>query len=844
MSTPRRVADIRRGAGSSEPSFLTALGNTLYFSANDDSSGGELWKTDGTNTSRVADIGTGREWSSPENLTAVGNILYFTANDGITGQELWKTNGSTTSRVADIRPGNSDSSPSNLTAVGNTLYFWANDGITGHELWKTDGSTTSRIADISPGRASSQLSNFTAVGKTLYFINDKNDTIEGEIWKTDGTTTSLFYSRKYSTLSNLTSFRDIFYFSDTYGHALWKIDGSTTSYVLDQPGAYPIYSNLRDFTVAGTTLYFIAEDYDTGRELWKSDGITATRITDINPGPNSAFPLSERNSISPIRAIGNTLFFPANDGSRGIELWKTDGITTTLVADILPGSASSEPSDLTVAGNTLFFKASDGMNNWNLWKTDGITTTRVSTLALTEPQQQGDRDNKSIISIGQTLFFSAKDGSGEELWALDLAESSAPVITLTLSSPSVTEDGSTNLLYTFSRTGSNTSPLTVNYTVAGTATLGTDYSGIAATPAVKTVTFAANSSTATVSVDPTADTTIEANETVALTLATDTGYTIGTTAAVVGTILNDDLPLITLAVAPTTGVSEDGTTNLVYTFSRTGATTTALTVNYTVSGTATPGTDYTGIARGGSTKKVSFAAGSNTATVTVDPTADTTGESNETVALTLATGAGYTIGTTSAVSATILNDDLIGTNANDSLTGTTLDEVLFGAAGNDILQGGEGQDRLDGGPGSDVLTGGAGNDSFFFRPKQSLLPTPDRLTDFAIGADKLGLLSASGSPRPAPSAFSRASDNAATSLAALVAAVFSDANGATTGNQALASRSAALVVATAPAIAGTYLLINDAKAGFQASNDLVVNLTGLTGSFPALGSIPVSAWFL
>ncbi|TYT72527.1 calcium-binding protein, partial [Microcystis aeruginosa KLA2] len=93
------------------------------------------------------------------------------------------------------------------------------------------------------------------------------------------------------------------------------------------------------------------------------------------------------------------------------------------------------------------------------------------------------------------------------------------------------------------------------------------------------VTFAANSSTATVTVDPTADTTVESDETVILTLATGTGYTVGTTTAVTGTIANDDvtLPSITLAVSPSS-VTEDGTTNLVYTFTRTGVTTNALTV--------------------------------------------------------------------------------------------------------------------------------------------------------------------------------------------------------------------------------------------------------------------------
>ncbi|MFM7406581.1 MAG: lectin-like protein, partial [Cuspidothrix sp.] len=182
-----------------------------------------------------------------------------------------------------------------------------------------------------------------------------------------------------------------------------------------------------------------------------------------------------------------------------------------------------------------------------------------------------------------------------------------PSITIAVSPTSVTEDGTPNLIYTFTRTGVTTNALTVNYTVGGTATIGTDYTGIATAGTTKTVTFAAGSSTATVTVDPTADTTIESDETVALTLASGTGYTIGTTNAVTGTITNDDFPSITLAVSPAS-VLEDGTPNLVYTFTRTGATTSALTVNYSIAGTA-DATDYTG-ATPGTGKTITFAAGS------------------------------------------------------------------------------------------------------------------------------------------------------------------------------------------------------------------------------------------
>ena len=394
-----------------------------------------------------------------------------------------------------------------------------------------------------------------------------------------------------------------------------------------------------------------------------------------------------------------------------------------------------------------------------------------------------------------------------------------PSITLAVSPTSgVTEDGTANLLYTFSRTGPTTSALTVNYTVAGNASLGTDYTGIAATPATKSITFAAGSANATVTVDPTADATIEADETVALTLAIGNGYSIGTPAAVVGTIKNDD-PSITLAIAPSTGVTEDGTANLLFTFSRTGPTNSALTVNYTVAGNASLGTDYTGIAATPVTKSITFAAGSRVAKITVNPKADIQAEGNETVSLRLVKGSSYTVGTTAAVSGTIRNDDFIGTAANNILRGTTT------------------ADYIDGGAGTDTLTGLAGADRFAFRFSQASITAPDRITDFAFASDKITLVSTTGARLPLPTAFSRATDNAAaTTLLQLANRVFTDANGALAGNQPLAANGVALVRATNSAIAGTYLLINDSTASLNASNDLLINLTGYSGTLPALGS--------
>src|SRR5207244_9493378 len=102
----------------------------------------------------------------------------------------------------------------------------------------------------------------------------------------------------------------------------------------------------------------------------------------------------------------------------------------------------------------------------------------------------------------------------------DTATVTAPVVSVAVSPASVLEDGATNVTYTFTRTGNLCQALTVNFTVSGTADAATDYALTGADSFVSrtgTLTFAANSSTATVTIDPMPDSTFEPNETAIVT---------------------------------------------------------------------------------------------------------------------------------------------------------------------------------------------------------------------------------------------------------------------------------------------------------------------------------------
>jgi large repetitive protein len=127
-------------------------------------------------------------------------------------------------------------------------------------------------------------------------------------------------------------------------------------------------------------------------------------------------------------------------------------------------------------------------------------------------------------------------GSYFELESFTLNVSAGPSVSISVAPSSVSEDGATNLVYTVTRSLNLGSPTTVNITTSGTATPGTDYTGN-----VATVTIPSGATTATITINPTIDTSIEANETVILTVAAGSGYAVGAPSSATGTILNDDV---------------------------------------------------------------------------------------------------------------------------------------------------------------------------------------------------------------------------------------------------------------------------------------------------------------
>src|SRR6185295_10805549 len=147
----------------------------------------------------------------------------------------------------------------------------------------------------------------------------------------------------------------------------------------------------------------------------------AYRVKDINPGSGDGVDVFGQTSTGccvaeEIAVIGETLYFAANDGTHGLELWKTDGTEagTLLVKDIRPGLSSSGPDDFTVVGSVIFFRADDGVHGYELWKTDGtaagtglVKDVNPGPASGLGPSEEFKR--LSAASLSSLLFFIGND---------------------------------------------------------------------------------------------------------------------------------------------------------------------------------------------------------------------------------------------------------------------------------------------------------------------------------------------------------------------------------------------------------------------------------------------------
>ncbi|MFT3784974.1 MAG: hypothetical protein QM770_02250 [Tepidisphaeraceae bacterium] len=302
-----------------------------------------IWISDGT-LAGTKQIATGISIATASSSASAGGFTYFRGSSTAAGRELYRTDGNTVTLVKDVVAGGGDSNPELITAVGNKVVYVATVAATGRELYVSDGTSagTGLLKDINPGSAESSVDQLATVGNKVVFRAYDGDPVNSytrELWSTDGT---LAGTKKIAKVT-IDSYQEAL---ASNGRLLFRGTDHNQSpateriFITDGDAVTPIYAissgiDAHYFISLNGVVYFDETDATSGMELWRSNGTTigTIKVVDINPGVGNSSPTD-------FTSTSNGLFFIADDGSHGRELWFAGGAKADAVAI---GQGSNRP---------------------------------------------------------------------------------------------------------------------------------------------------------------------------------------------------------------------------------------------------------------------------------------------------------------------------------------------------------------------------------------------------------------------------------------------------------------------------------------------------------------------
>lgn len=300
----------------SNPSGFVEINGRVYFNAQSNGAGYELWASDGTpeGTYQVKDInpGTSSSWSGQlQNqlnvrrvMAAHNGLIYFAAQSSGTSPtvpELYKTDGTSagTEQVVDLNPGSAGSLPDLLTSTPQGLFFAATVSAganpPGRELFITDGTAagTRLVKNITAGAGQTSFGAMCAVGGAstgapagVVFACRPNDTSLNQLWFSDGTDagtvrlgTNLTIETQFATTfpPALLPHRGRAYFVATTNNnptlrEVWRTDGTQAgtcmlANVIPDPSPSITGDHGKLLTLANNRLFVVLESPMWGREV-------------------------------------------------------------------------------------------------------------------------------------------------------------------------------------------------------------------------------------------------------------------------------------------------------------------------------------------------------------------------------------------------------------------------------------------------------------------------------------------------------------------------------------------------------------------------------------------------
>ena len=377
----------------------------------------------------------------------------------------------------------------------------------------------------------------------------------------------------------------------------------------------------------GTVTYGISPNLPTGLSFSTSNGAITGSANTFAANTSYTITATDANGQSDSYSVNIEVTKLRWTSARPGDTTVTVGQEVNLTAPVHVGAFSGISGySISPAASNLPAGVTFNSNNGQIWGTTSAAKAQTAfTVTLT--------DNASPPqSISYTVNITVNN--------------STPTVSFASAASALSEGvGTHNVVLNISP--APTAATTVRYGVTGTAVNGTDFSTL-----FGTVHVAKGVTTVNIPVTITDDSVDDDDETIILTLSSASGYTAGSANTHTITIAdNDTTPQVTFASATSNPAESVGTHNVVLNLNP-APTAASTTIRYAVTGTAVGGDDFTVLSG-----TVQVSAGATTVNIPVTITDDAVDDDDETIILTLSNASGYTVGSASAHTITIADND-------------------------------------------------------------------------------------------------------------------------------------------------------------------------------------------
>jgi ELWxxDGT repeat protein len=586
---PVLVGQVNTSFNGSNIGMITNVKGIVYFNANDGTKQG-LYRVDPKTgvPARLSDMiifTANTQNGISANIVNIGDNDYFLANRG--DKQLWKIDrisgvvskviptglpANFSFEIGEPSTGNDFRAVNNSLAVGGSLYFRGNG-----QVWKFDPTTNNASPISIPNQVSYFPGELHQLGNTLFFKTNSNSSGQ-ELYQVDGGsgTATLasdpkFASGKYVIDdNNFVDVDGVIHFTTNYGGEIWKLDPAGKAILAGTIKGAGVTSEPVNFTSVNGTLYFIFDDGINKGQVWKlnSDSSVAA-VTTIAPNPTY-----QKTFVENLTAIGDKLYFTANDQQYGEEVRELDPLTGTMTTlDISAGLYGSDPASSSLGSKiinvngTPYFASSvkpDGVSYYEdrIFKIasaetivpNPVTPVTPTTPVVTPPTTTPVTPTTPVVTPPTTTPVTSTPPTTPPTPFTPTTPVTpiepAIIVTAVDKTAAETKTGETanSGQFLLTRKGDVSAAQEVSYLLSGSATNGTDYQKLTGK-----ATFAAGATTTTVDIKNIVDDKIyEGNETVFLSIVPNDQAS-GGAFKIVSNLSND--AILNKLLGDTTGLS-------------------------------------------------------------------------------------------------------------------------------------------------------------------------------------------------------------------------------------------------------------------------------------------------